>query len=153
MSLAAKDFLFQLQLLVARASSDLSLRKSLTADALSALAANGLKPPAGASFEVTEDKTPCGVVKEGSRFCLNLPNVLDLSQITFFANQNTKLALSTPCNSEEVSEEVATESTTTLEVVAEMNGSAQLQYESVGITGAEVKAAVVIAGPTPVIIT
>ena len=94
MSLAAKDFLFQLQLLVARAGSDLSLRKSLTADTLSALAANGLKPPAGACFEVTEDKTPCGVVKEGSRFCLNLPNVLDLNQITFSANQNAKLALS-----------------------------------------------------------
>ena len=153
MSLMAKDFLFQLQLLVARAGSDLSLRKSLTADTLSALAANGLKPPAGACFEVTEDKTPCGVVKEGSRFCLNLPNVLDLSQITFSANQNTKLALSTPCNSEEVSEEVATESTTTLEVAAIMNGSAQLHYESVSITGAEVKAAVEVAGPTPVIIT
>ena len=69
MSLAAKDFLFQLQLLVARASSDLSLRKSLTADTLSALAANGLKPPAGACFEVTEDKMPFGVVKEGSHFC------------------------------------------------------------------------------------
>ena len=109
MSLAAKDFLFQLQLLVARASSDLSLRKSLTADTLSALAANGLKPPAGVSFEVTEDKTPCGVVKEGSRFCLNLPNVLDLNQITFSPNQNTKLALSTPCNSAET----ATETTTT----------------------------------------
>ena len=117
MSLAAKDFLFQLQLLVARASSDLSLRKSLTDDTLSALAANGLKPPAGVSFEVTEDKTPCGVVKQGSRFCLNLPNVLDLSQITFSANQNTKLALSAPCNSEEVSEEVATESTTTSEAI------------------------------------
>ena len=123
MSLAAKDFLFQLQLLVARAGSDLSLRKSLTADTLSALAANGLKPPAGACFEVTEDKTPCGVVKEGSRFCLNLPNVLDLSQITFSANQNTKLALSTPCNSEEVSttEEVASEATTTSEATTIVN--------------------------------
>ena len=109
MSLAAKDFLFQLQLLVARASSDLSLRKLLTADTLSALAANGLKPPAGASFEVTEDKTPCGVVKEGSRFCLNLPNVLDLNQITFSANQNAKLALSTPCNSEETATETTAE--------------------------------------------
>ena len=109
MSLAAKDFLFQLQLLVARAGSDLSLRKSLTADTLSALAANGLKPPAGACFEVTEDKTPCGVVKEGSRFCLNLPNVLDPNQITFSANQNTKLALSTPCNSEETATETTAE--------------------------------------------
>ena len=109
MSLAAKDFLFQLQLLVARAGSDLSLRKSLTADTLSALAANGLKPPAGACFEVTEDKTPCGVVKEGSRFCLNLPNVLDLNQVTFSANQNTKLALSTPCNSEETATETTAE--------------------------------------------
>ena len=117
MSLAAKDFLFQLQLLVARAGSDLSLRKSLTDDTLSALAANGLKPPAGACFEVTEDKTPCGVIKEGSRFCLNLPNVLDLSQITFSANQNTKLALSTPCNSTET----ATETTvTTPEAVTEV---------------------------------
>ena len=134
MSLAAKDFLFQLQLLVARASSDLSLRKLLTADTLSALAANGLKPPAGACFEVTEDKTPCGVVKEGSRFCLNLPNVLDLSQITFSASQNTKLALSTPCNSTEVSEEVSTteevaseasttsEATTTINEVTSMIG-------------------------------
>ena len=115
MSLAAKDFLFQLQLLVARAGSDLSLRKSLTADTLSALAANGLKPPAGACFEVTEDKTPCGVVKEGSRFCLNLPNVLDLNQITFSANQNTKLALSTPCNSAETATETTAE---TVETVA-----------------------------------
>ena len=115
MSLAAQDFLFQLQLLVARASSDLSLRKLLTADTLSALAANGLKPPAGACFEVTEDKTPCGVVKEGSRFCLNLPNVLDLSQITFSANQNTKLALSTPCNSAETATETTAE---TVEAVA-----------------------------------
>ena len=109
MSLAAKDFLFQLQLLVARAGSDLSLRKSLTDDTLSALAANGLKPPAGACFEVREGKTPCGVVKEGSRFCLNLPNVLDLNQITFSPNQNTKLALSAPCNSAET----ATETTAT----------------------------------------
>ena len=146
MSLAAKDFLFQLQLLVARAGSDLSLRKSLTADTLSALAANGLKPPAGACFEVTEDKTPCGVVKEGSRFCLNLPNVLDLNQITFSANQNTKLALSTPCNSEEVSEEVATESTTTSEATTMIN-----EYTS--ILGTEVKAAVEVTGPTPVVIT
>ena len=121
MSLAAKDFLFQLQLLVARASSDLSLRKSLTADTLSALAANGLKPPAGASFEVTEDKTPCGVVKEGSRFCLNLPNVLDLNQITFSANQNAKLALSTPCNSEETVTE------TTAEIVETVATNDQVQ--------------------------
>jgi hypothetical protein len=115
MSLAAKDFLFQLQLLVARASSDLGLRKSLTADTLSALAANGLKPPAGACFEVTEDKTPCGVVKEGSRVCLNLPNVLDLNQITFSASQNTKLVLSTPCNSAETATETTAE---TVETVA-----------------------------------
>jgi hypothetical protein len=121
MSLAAKDFLFQLQLLVARAGSDLSLRKSLTADTLSALAANGLKPPAGASFEVTEDKTPCGVVKEGSRFCLNLPNVLDLNQITFSANQNAKLALSTPCNSEETVTE------TTAEIVETVATNDQVQ--------------------------
>jgi hypothetical protein len=121
MSLAAKDFLFQLQLLVARASSDLSLRKSLTADTLSALAANGLKPPAGACFEVTEDKTPCGVVKEGSRFCLNLPNVLDLNQITFSANQNAKLALSTPCNSEETVTE------TTAEIVETVATNDQVQ--------------------------
>ena len=119
---------------MARASSDLSLRKLLTADTLSALAANGLKPPAGACFEVTEDKTPCGVVKEGSRFCLNLPNVLDLNQITFSASQNTKLALSTPCNSTEVSEEVSTteevaseasttsEATTTINEVTSMIG-------------------------------
>ena len=125
MSLAAKDFLFQLQLLVARAGSDLSLRKSLTADTLSALAANGLKPPAGACFEVTEDKTPCGVVKEGSRFCLNLPNVLDLSQITFSANQNTKLALSTPCNSEETATETTAE---TVEAVA-TNAADQVSLE------------------------
>ena len=115
MSLAAKDFLFQLQLLVARAGSDLSLRKSLTADTLSALAANGLKPPAGACFEVTEDKMPFGVVKEGSHFCLSLPNVLDLNQITFSANQNTKLALSTPCNSAETATETTAE---TVETVA-----------------------------------
>ena len=121
MSLAAKDFLFQLQLLVARAGSDLSLRKSLTADTLSALAANGLKPPAGACFEVTEDKTPCGVVKEGSRFCLNLPNVLDLNQITFSANQNAKLALSTPCNSEETVTE------TTAEIVETVATNDQVQ--------------------------
>ena len=121
MSLAAKDFLFQLQLLVARASSDLSLRKLLTADTLSALAANGLKPPAGACFEVTEDKTPCGVVKEGSRFCLNLPNVLDLNQITFSANQNAKLALSTPCNSEETVTE------TTAEIVETVATNDQVQ--------------------------
>ena len=121
MSLAAQDFLFQLQLLVARASSDLSLRKLLTADTLSALAANGLKPPAGASFEVTEDKTPCGVVKEGSRFCLNLPNVLDLNQITFSANQNAKLALSTPCNSEETVTE------TTAEIVETVATNDQVQ--------------------------
>ena len=89
MSLAAKDFLFQLQLLVARASSDLSLRKSLTDDTLSALAANGLKPPAGASFEVTEDKTPCGVVKEGSRFCLNLPGWSGVDQVTFSKSNNS----------------------------------------------------------------
>ena len=125
MSLAAKDFLFQLQLLVARASSDLGLRKSLTADTLSALAANGLKPPAGACFEVTEDKTPCGVVKEGSRFCLNLPNVLDLNQITFSANQNTKLALSTPCNSEETATETTAE---TVEAVA-TNAADQVSLE------------------------
>ena len=121
MSLAAKDFLFQLQLLVARAGSDLSLRKLLTADTLSALAANGLKPPAGACFEVTEDKTPFGVVKEGSRFCLNLPNVLDLNQITFSANQNTKLALSTPCNSEETVTE------TTAEIVETVATNDQVQ--------------------------
>ena len=121
MSLAAKDFLFQLQLLVARAGSDLSLRKSLTADTLSALAANGLKPPAGACFEVTEDKTPFGVVKEGSRFCLNLPNVLDLNQITFSANQNAKLALSTPCNSEETVTE------TTAEIVETVATNDQVQ--------------------------
>ena len=121
MSLIAKDFLFQLQLLVARAGSDLSLRKSLTADTLSALAANGLKPPAGACFEVTEDKTPCGVVKEGSRFCLNLPNVLDLNQITFSANQNAKLALSTPCNSEETVTE------TTAEIVETVATNDQVQ--------------------------
>ena len=125
MSLAAKDFLFQLQLLVARAGSDLSLRKSLTADTLSALAANGLKPPAGACFEVTEDKTPCGVVKEGSRFCLNLPNVLDPNQITFSANQNTKLALSTPCNSEETATETTAE---TVEAVA-TNAADQVSLE------------------------
>ena len=130
MSLAAKDFLFQLQLLVARASSDLSLRKSLTADALSALAANGLKPPAGASFEVTEDKTPCGVVKEGSRFCLNLPNVLDLSQITFSANQNTKLALSTPCNSEETATEIGAETMTMVSVDATGPGTQVVVEES-----------------------
>ena len=121
MSLAAKDFLFQLQLLVARAGSDLSLRKLLTADTLSALAANGLKPPAGACFEVTEDKTPFGVVKEGSRFCLNLPNVLDLNQITFSANQNAKLALSTPCNSEETVTE------TTAEIVETVATNDQVQ--------------------------
>jgi len=134
MSLAAKDFLFQLQLLVARASSDLSLRKSLTADTLSALAANGLKPPAGASFEVTEDKTPCGVVKEGSRFCLNLPNVLDLNQITFSANQNAKLALSTPCNSEETATETTAE---TVEAVA-TNAADQvsLEFDAVVVTAA-----------------
>ena len=146
MSLAAKDFLFQLQLLVARASSDLSLRKSLTADTLSALAANGLKPPAGACFEVTEDKTPCGVVKEGSRFCLNLPNVLDLSQITFSANQNTKLALSTPCNSEEVSEEVVAESITTSEATMQIN-------DVTAIEGGEVKVAVEVLGPGIVVIS
>ena len=121
MSLAAKDFLFQLQLLVARASSDLSLRKSLTADTLSALAANGLKPPAGACFEVTEDKMPFGVVKEGSHFCLSLPNVLDLNQITFSANQNAKLALSTPCNSEETVTE------TTAEIVETVATNDQVQ--------------------------
>ena len=89
MSLAAKDFLFQLQLLVARAGSDLSLRKSLTDDTLSALAANGLKPPAGACFEVTEDKTPCGVVTEGSRFCLNLPGWSGVDQVTFSKSNNS----------------------------------------------------------------
>ena len=141
MSLAAKDFLFQLQLLVARASSDLSLRKSLTADTLSALAANGLKPPAGASFEVTEDKTPCGVVKEGSRFCLNLPNVLDLNQITFSANQNTKLALSTPCNSAETATETTAE---TVEVVVTTTN-----------TNDEVQAVVtaVVTGPVSTVLT
>ena len=134
MSLAAKDFLFQLQLLVARAGSDLSLRKSLTDDTLSALAANGLKPPAGACFEVTEDKTPCGVVKEGSRFCLNLPNVLDLNQITFSANQNAKLALSTPCNSEETATETTAE---TVEAVA-TNAADQvsLEFDAVVVTAA-----------------
>ena len=136
MSLAAKDFLFQLQLLVARASSDLSLRKSLTDDTLSALAANGLKPPAGTSFEVTEDKTPCGVVKEGSRFCLNLPNVLDLNQITFSANQNTKLALSTPCNSTET----ATETTVTTpeavtEVAATTSSNDQVEFVVTSLDG------------------
>ena len=141
MSLAAKDFLFQLQLLVARASSDLSLRKSLTADTLSALAANGLKPPAGACFEVTEDKTPCGVVKEGSRFCLNLPNVLDLNQITFSANQNTKLALSTPCNSAETATETTAE---TVEVVVTTTN-----------TNDEVQAVVtaVVTGPVSTVLT
>ena len=140
MSLAAKDFLFQLQLLVARASSDLSLRKSLTADALSALAANGLKPPAGASFEVTEDKTPCGVVKEGSRFCLNLPNVLDLNQITFSANQNTKLALSTPCNSEETATETTAE---TVEAVA-TNAADQVSLEFAAVVVANANATALI---------
>ena len=129
MPLAAKDFLFQLQLLVARAGSDLSLRKSLTADTLSALAANGLKPPAGACFEVTEDKTPCGVVKEGSRFCLNLPNVLDLNQITFSANQNAKLALSTPCNSAETATET-TATTSETESVEVVIGPATVVVES-----------------------
>ena len=113
MSTAAKDFLFQLQLLIARAGSDLSLRKSLTTDALSALLDNGLTPPENACFEVTEDKSPCGVVKEGSRFCLNLPKVLDLNQITFSPNQNTKLALNTPCNSAETATETTTTTTET----------------------------------------
>ena len=140
MSLAAKDFLFQLQLLVARASSDLSLRKSLTADTLSALAANGLKPPAGASFEVTEDKTPCGVVKEGSRFCLNLPNVLDLNQITFSANQNAKLALSTPCNSEETATETTAE---TVEAVA-TNAADQVSIEFAAVVAASANATALI---------
>ena len=141
MSLAAKDFLFQLQLLVARAGSDLSLRKSLTADTLSALAANGLKPPAGACFEVTEDKTPCGVVKEGSRFCLNLPNILDLNQITFSANQNTKLVLSTPCNSAETATETTAE---TVEVVVTTTN-----------TNDEVQAVVtaVVTGPVSTVLT
>ena len=89
MSLAAKDFLFQLQLLVARAGSDLSLRKSLADDTLSALAANGLTPPADACFEVTEDKTPFGVVKQGSRFCLNLPGWSGLDQVTFLKSNNS----------------------------------------------------------------
>ena len=140
MSLAAKDFLFQLQLLVARAGSDLSLRKSLTADTLSALAANGLKPPAGASFEVTEDKTPCGVVKEGSRFCLNLPNVMDLNQITFSANQNTKLALSTPCNSEETATETTAE---TVEAVA-TNAADQVSLEFAAVVVANANATALI---------
>ena len=83
MSLLAKDFLFQLQLLVARAGSDLSLRKALTDDTLSALAVNGLTPPAGACFEVSEDKMPFGVVTEGSRFCLNLPSWSGIDQVTF----------------------------------------------------------------------
>ena len=136
MSLAAKDFLFQLQLLVARAGSDLSLRKSLTDDTLSALAANGLKPPAGACFEVTEDKTPCGVVKEGSRFCLNLPNVLDLSQITFSANQNTKLALSTPCNSEEtVTETTVTTPEAVTEVAATTSFNDQVEFVVTSLDG------------------
>ena len=141
MSLAAKDFLFQLQLLVARASSDLSLRKLLTADTLSALAANGLKPPAGACFEVTEDKMPFGVVKEGSHFCLSLPNVLDLNQITFSANQNTKLALSTPCNSAETATETTAE---TVEVVVTTTN-----------TNDEVQAVVtaVVTGPVSTVLT
>lgn len=83
MSLLAKDFLFQLQLLVARAGSDLSLRKALTGDTLSALAVNGLTPPPGACFEVSEDKMPFGVVAEGSRFCLNLPSWSGIDQVTF----------------------------------------------------------------------
>ena len=83
MSLLAKDFLFQLQLLVARAGSDLSLRKALTDDTLSALAVNGLTPPEGACFEVSEDKMPFGVVAEGSRFCLNLPSWSGIDQVTF----------------------------------------------------------------------
>ena len=114
MSAAAKDFLFQLQSLIARAGSDLSLRKSLTTDALSALLQNGLTPPENACFEVAEDKTPSGVVKQGSRFCLNLPNLSDLNQITFSKNQYTKLALNTPpFNSEEVVLEAEAETTTT----------------------------------------
>ena len=98
-------------------------------------------PPAGTSFEVTEDKTPCGVVKEGSRFCLNLPNVLDLSQITFSAKQNTKLALSTPCNSAETATETTAE---TVEVVVTTTN-----------TNDEVQAVVtaVVTGPASTVLT
>jgi len=64
MSLAAKDFLFQLQLLVARAGSDLSLRKSMLADARSTLIANGLIPPAGLKFKAHENKNKAAIIEE-----------------------------------------------------------------------------------------
>ena len=142
MSLAAKDFLFQLQLLVARAGSDLSLRKSLTADTLSALAANGLKPPAGACFEVTEDKTPFGVVKQGSRFFLNLPSLVDLNQVSFSKNQNTKPVLSSHCNSEEVETETTVETIVVTTLSTQMYGPTEVMEMVVGETKGVVTAEV-----------
>ena len=137
MSLAAKDFLFQLQLLVARASSDLSLRKSLTADTLSALAANGLKPPAGSSFEVTEDKTPCGVVTEGSRFCLNLPGWSGVDQVTFSKSNNSdrsRVPMGTGSyNVEETTSDIGIEAEAEVIVVDSATVSAQAQ-EQIAVT-------------------
>ena len=134
MSSVAKDFLFKLQLLVARTGSDLSLRKSFIADTHSALEANGLNPPAGARFEVNEDKAPFGVINQGSRFFLNLPTLFDLNQVSFSTNQNTKLVLSASCNSEEVETSVETlvETLENVSLATQMYGPTEVMESIVG---------------------
>jgi hypothetical protein len=73
MPLAAKDFLFQLQLLVARTGSDLSLRKSMLADARSTLIANGLIPPAGLKFKAHENKNKAVIEESDELISIALP--------------------------------------------------------------------------------
>tara|TARA_B100002051_G_scaffold255020_1_gene270268 strand:+ start:1439 stop:1882 length:444 start_codon:yes stop_codon:yes gene_type:complete len=76
MSLAAKDFLFQLQLLVARTGSDRSLRESMLADARSTLIANGLIPPAGLKFNAHENTNKAAVEENEGLISIALPEFL-----------------------------------------------------------------------------